>query len=95
MSSWVSIPLKEHNKIRRSKAMQAALAAEAAKVAAQANSRGGTDGYRSESELEPNPDVTVKGGSAQAHVWPSGEAVGVENRDAILMGLAASQGMKR
>lgn len=93
--SGVSIPRADHRRIARSKDMQAALAKEAATVAAQANSRGGTDGYRSESPLEPNPDVTKAADSARAHVWPSGEAVGVENRQAILMGLAASQGMKR
>lgn len=97
MSSYVSIPLKEHNKIRRSKDMKAALAAEAEHVAAEANSRAGiTDGFVSTSPVAPNPDLTVKGGSAQAHVWAkTGPAIRAENKNAILMGLAANEGMHR
>lgn len=95
--SYVSIPLKEHNKIRRSKDMQNALAKEAARIAAEANSRAGiSDGYVSTSPIEPNPDVTVKGGSAQAHVWAkTGDAIRAERRNAILMGIAASEGAHR
>lgn len=89
--SWVKISRAEHNRIRRSKTIQNALSAEAAKIAAQANSRAGLsgdNGYKSDSPLEPNPDLTVGNDRARAHVWASGEAVGAENRNAYLMGIA-------
>lgn len=89
MSSWVSIPLKDHKKIMRSKSVQDALAKEAARIAALANSRAGlSDAYKSDSPVEPNPDLTVSSDSARAHVWASGAAVGAENRNAYLMGIA-------
>lgn len=93
MSSWVKIPRGDHNRIRRSKDVQAALAKEAARIAAKANSmaglKGGTDDcYKSDSPVEPNPDLTVENDRARAHVWASGAAVGKENRNAILMGIA-------
>lgn len=93
--SWVKIGRGEHNKIRRSKDMQTALAALAAKIAAEANSRAGLttdDGYKSDSPLEPNPDLTVGYDRARAHVWASGKAVKAENDNAILMGIAAGEG---
>lgn len=95
--SGVSIPRREHNKIRRSAAMQRLLAKEAAKIAGKANSAAGiSDGYVSTSPVAPNPDLTVKGGSAQAHVWAkTGEAIRAERRNAILMGLAAGEGARR
>jgi hypothetical protein len=89
--SNVSIGISEHNKIRRSKAIQNALAAEAAKIAAEANSRAGLtadDGYKSDSPVAPNPDLTVGDDSARAHVWASGEAVRAEKQNAYLMGIA-------
>lgn len=89
MSSWVKIPQRDHNTIRRSKDMQNALAKEAARIAREANSRAGLkDAYKSDSPAEPNPDLTVGGDRARAHVWASGEAVGAENRNAYLMGIA-------
>lgn len=93
MSSWVKIPRRDHNTIRRSKHVQTALADLAEKIAAQANSRAGivpdeSNGYKSDSPVEPNPDLTVKGDRARAHVWAAGQAVGEENRNAILMGIA-------
>lgn len=91
--SGASIRRADHRRIARSKDVQRALADEAARIAAEANSRGNTDGYRSDSPLEPNPDLTVSADAARAHVWASGEAVGVENRNAILMGIAAEGGM--
>lgn len=95
MSSYVKIGRGEHNKIRRSKDVQAALAALAAQIADEANAAAGLtseNGYKSESPVEPNPDVTVGYDRARAHVWASGKAVAIENRDAILMGIAASKG---
>lgn len=97
MSSWVKIGRRDHNTIRRSQDVRNALAALAADIAAQANAAAGitpdvNNGYKSESPVEPNPDVTVGGDRARAHVWAAGEAVGIENADAILMGIAASQG---
>ena len=89
--SWVKLGRAEHNRIRRSKDIQNALAAEAAKIAAEANSRAGTpasNGYKSDSPVAPNPDLTVGNDRARAHVWASGEAVGAENRNAYLMGIA-------
>lgn len=93
--SWVKIGRGEHNKIRRSKDVQNALADLAASIAAEANSRAGLtgdNGYKSDSPVEPNPDLTVGYDRARAHVWASGQAVRAENKDAILMGIAASKG---
>ncbi len=97
MSSYVKLGRGEHNKIRRSKGVQTALADLAAKIAAEANSAAGItaddrNGYRSESPVEPNPDLTVRYDRARAHVWPSGKAVGIENKKEILMGIAARGG---
>lgn len=89
--SWVKIGRAEHNRIRRSKNIQNALADEAAKIAAQANSRAGLtadNGYKSDSPVEPNPDLTVGNDRARAHVWASGKAVRAENQNAYLMGIA-------
>lgn len=97
MSSWVKISRRDHNTIRSSADMKKALADLAAQIAADANAAAGitpdaNNGYKSESPLEPNPDVTVSMGRARAHVWAAGAAVAVENADAILMGIAASKG---
>lgn len=87
--SDIKLGKAEHNKIRRSKDIQSALAAEAARIASEANSRAGLSGaYKSDSPAAPNPDLTVGDDRARAHVWASGEAVGAENRNAYLMGLA-------
>jgi hypothetical protein len=89
--SWVKLGRADHNRIRRSKSIQNALADEAAKIAAQANSRAGisaANGYKSDSPVEPNPDLTVGNDRARAHVWASGEAVRAEKQNAYLMGIA-------
>jgi hypothetical protein len=87
--SWVKLTSRDHNAIRKSKPMQQALAKEAARIADEANSRAGlSEGYTSTSELEPNPDLTVGGDRARAHVWASGAAVGAEKKNGILMGMA-------
>lgn len=88
----LKITVGDHHKIKKSAGVQAALRDLAAKVAAQANSMAGTDGYTSESEMAPNPDLTVGSDSARAHVWPTGEAVGAEKRNAILMTIAGNEG---
>lgn len=97
MSSWVKIGRRDHNTIRRSREVQTALADLAAEIAAKANAAAGItpdagNGYKSESPVEPNPDVTVGGDRARAHVWAAGTAIDIENRDAILMGIAGSEG---
>jgi len=89
----LKITLGDHHKIMKSAGVQAALRDLAAKVAAQANSMAGmSDGYTSESEMAPNPDLTVGSDSARAHVWATGEAVGIEKKNAILMTIAGNEG---
>jgi len=94
MADWLKLPRGEHNKIRRSPAMQKLVKQVAAEVAATANGRAGiSDGYVSESSLAPNPDVTVGNDTARAHVWAkTGEAIRAEKRDAILLGIVADRG---
>jgi hypothetical protein len=87
--SWVKLTNRDHNAIRTSKSMQQALAKEAARIADEANARAGlSDGYTSTSELAPNPDLTVGGDRARAHVWPTGAAIREEKKNGILMGMA-------
>lgn len=91
----LKITLGDHHKIKKSASVQAALRDLAAKVAAQANSMAGTDsdGYVSESDAAPNPDLTVSADSARAHVWAkSGEALAAERRNAVLMTIAGNEG---
>lgn len=90
----LKISLAEHKKIKRSAGVQDALRALAAKVAAEANSNAGiSDGYVSESDAAPNPDLTVSADSARAHVWAkSGEAIAAERRNAVLMTIAGNEG---
>lgn len=94
MGDWLSLKRGEHNKIRRSPAMQKLVKQVADQIAAEANSRAGiSDGYVSESAVEPNPDVTVSNDSARAHVWAkTGDAIRAEKRDAILLGIVADRG---
>lgn len=94
--SGVSIPRREHRKISTSPAMQALVKKVAAEIAAQANANAGIiDGYVSESEIAPNPDVAVDRRFAQSYVWAkTGDAIRAENRDGILLGIAASQGAR-
>lgn len=87
--SWVKLTKRDHESIRKSPAMRQALAELAAKIAEDANSAAGLDeGYTSTSEVEPNPDLTVSGDRARAHVWATGKAVRAENKNGILMGMA-------
>ena len=92
--SWVKLTRRDHNAIRTSESMKRALKKEASRIANQANSRAGiTDGYVTESSVEPNPDVTVSQGRARAHVWAkTTEAIRAERKNAILMGIAGDQG---
>ena len=95
--SGASIPIREHRKIATSPAMQALVKQVAKEIAAEANSRAGiTDGYVSESDVAPNPDVTVDRRTARGHVWAkSGAAIHAERKDAVLMSIAAEQGARR
>lgn len=95
--SGASIPKSEHRKIATSPAMRDLVKQVAAEIAAQANSMAGiTDGYTSESPVDPNPDVTVDRRTARGHVWAkTGEAIYAERKNAILMTLAANEGARR
>lgn len=95
--SWVRISRAEHRKITTSPAMQELVKKVAAKIAKEANAAAGiADGYVSESEITPNPDVAVDRRFAQSYVWAkTGEAIRAERRDAILMGIVASRGARR
>jgi hypothetical protein len=92
--SWVSLKRRDHNAIRTSESMKRALKKEASRLANLANSRAGiTDGYVTESPVNPNPDLTVSQGRARAHVWAkTSEAIRAERKDAILMGIAGDDG---
>lgn len=90
----LKITLGDHRKIKRSAGVQQALKELAAKVSAEANSRAGiSDGYTSESDVAPNPDLTVSADSARAHVWAkTGAAIHAEKKNAILMAIAGDEG---
>lgn len=95
--SWVKLTRRDHNAIRTSEHMKKALKKEASRIANLANSRAGiSDGYVTESPVEPNPDLTVSQGRARAHVWAkTAEAIQAERKRGILMGIAGDQGAVR
>lgn len=82
----LSIPRSEHNAIRTSAGVRAALSDLAVEIADEASRRGrAPDGYGN--------DLTVGTDRARAHVWArSGEAIRAERRDAPLLQIIAERG---
>jgi hypothetical protein len=88
--SRLSIPIAEHNKIRNSPEVQAALLKLAGQIAAEAGSMcGDPEGYG-------HGDLTVNADRSRAHVWAkSGAARKAEAKSSPLMQIAASKGGNR
>lgn len=85
--SLLKLGRAEHNRIRRSAAMQDLVAQVAAEIAAEAGQRAGDpEGYG-------HGDVTVGRDRARAHVWArSGEAIRAERKSSPLMQIVAARG---
>lgn len=89
----LSIPIREHNKIRTSPGVVAAVRKIADEIADEATQRynagdGGEDigkGYYA-------TDMTVGTDRVRAHVWPTDTAVHEEREHAYLMQIVAAQG---
>ena len=95
----LSIPISEHNKIRRSLPIQAELRKLAAEIADEAASRIDWDRERRPSDAKEDNrppygiDLVVGSDRARAHVWPqTGEAVNAEAHHAPLLQIAAERG---
>ena len=80
----ISIPIRDHNRIRTSPAIVAAVEQLAAEIADDANRRAGVAGYQH--------DVNVGTDRARAHVWPEDKAAHEERQHAYLLQIAAERG---
>lgn len=80
------IPLEDFAEIRTSPEMQAAINAETAEIAFEANGLAGTGGGY-------GTDINVGSDRARGHVWPqSGQAIRAESKSSPLMQVAARKG---
>lgn len=84
----LSIPISDHNAIRRSAGVKAELASIAERIADQA-------GQLADDPGGYGTDMTVGSDRARAHVWPeSGPALGSETKHAHLMKIVGDMGAR-
>jgi hypothetical protein len=90
----LNIPIADHRMISTMDDVANAVRLLSAELADQANSVANIKGgFVSESDVEPNPDLTIGTDSARGHVWAkTRQAIRAERKNAILMALAGSGG---